>query len=193
LCGSKSWREFSRSARGIVDMNGSHLGTKEITRFDTWKDMDGWEIEKTSWGYSLNNTTSEQSYSICFLNDEFEMISSMQTPNSLCSGAAMGSRYVVQWYDVTTWGYRVAITEPIVDENAGVTPEPDKPPVDEDDTLKPDKPPVEDDTSKPDKPSADEDSEDAVSPDTGDGSRLWLILLIMAISGGIVVKAKKLS
>lgn len=109
------------------DMKGNHLGTHEIIRFGDWKSIDGWKLEKTEYGYSLSNYTSEQPYSICLIDEDFELISCMQVPDSLCDGTQLGSRCIVKWYDITTWGYRVAITEKIEGHNNDVIPEPDAP------------------------------------------------------------------
>ena len=107
----------------IFDMEGNHLGTHEIFHTTSWKDLDGWSFDKTSWGYSLYNRTSQQAYMIYFLNDDFELIFTMQVPDSIVSATHMGNRCAFTWYDYTIPGEAVAITEPIVVEDAPETDE----------------------------------------------------------------------
>ena len=149
----------------FFDMDGVHVGTYEVVKYNEWKSKDGWKIEKTSWGYNLYNSIPDQPYSICFLTEEFELISSMQVPEALSSGTHMGDRCIIKWYDLTTWGTRVAITEPIS--------------VQED--------PAEDGEAgvKPDKPS--DGAVDNAVPETGDDSELFLLFLGMLISIGVIL------
>ena len=107
----------------IFDMEGSHLGTHEIFHTTSWKDFDGWSFDKTSWGYSLYNSTSQQANMIYFLNDDFELIFAMQIPDSIVSATHMGNRCAFTWYDYTIPGEAVAITEPIVTEDTSETDE----------------------------------------------------------------------
>ena len=142
------------------DMKGKKLRTSEITTFKDWKSMDGWKMDKTGWGYSLYNSTSEQSYIICFLDEELELISSMQAPNISVNATHMGSRCIVKWYDITIMENRVAITEPILIENTGQLPNPITP----------------------------ENAEENASTKTGDNIKVLLLLFAMIISGGIIVR-----
>ena len=152
----------------LFDMKGNHLKTCDITTFNEWKSGDGWKMEKTRWGYSLYNTTSEQSDTICFINEDLELISSMQVPNSLSSGTHIGYRYIVKWYDITIWRYRAAITEPIAAVDTGDTPERDEP---EGDNA----------AAVPD------NSGDDSAPGTGDESGFLLMFFAMIVSGGVIV------
>jgi len=174
------------------DMEGSYIGTREIIRFQEWKNIDNWKLEKTSWGYSLSNMTSEQSHFVCFLNDEFELISSMQVPEILSSVSHMGNRCAVRWYDLMTYGYRIAITEPIVEENETMRPEPNQP-SEENGTKQPskdkDKGKVE--NSKPNDSSESKDAADENTPRTGDDNHLMLIYAAFLISGGIILRGFK--
>lgn len=176
------------------DMEGSYLGTHEVVICQEWKSIDGWKFAKTSWGYGLYNHTDDQPYNIYFLNDEFELISSLQVPDTLCDGSYMGTRGIVKWYDLTTWGYRIAITEPLLEESTEVTPKPDKPSDEESDdkgdVSKPDKP-SQDDGGDADKPSKGNGTEDKDTPKTGDDNNLVLICAVIIISGGIIVRSLK--
>ena len=149
----------------VFDMDGVHVGTYEVVKYNEWKSKDGWKIEKTSWGYNLYNSTPNQPYSICFLTEEFELISSMQVPEALSSGTHMGDRCIIKWYDLTTWGTRVAITEPISVQDD----------------------PAEDGEAgvKPDKPS--DGAVDNAVPETGDDFKLLLMFIVMFISAGVIL------
>lgn len=155
------------------DMEGSHLGTYDIMTLEDWKSIDGWKLEKTAWGYSLSNYTTDSPMMFYLLNDECAMISSMQVPDMICSGTHMGSRIAVKWYDLSVLEYRVAITEPIVDEKE------------------------EEIVPEPDKPSVEEDSEDKVTPEngavpnTGDTNNLIVLFTTLILSVGIIIESKK--
>ena len=148
-----------------LDTNGTHLGTHKITRSSSWKYPAGWKMEKASWGYSLYNDTPEQPYSIYFLNDAFELISSMELPYGMSDATRLGSRCIAKWHDLTTWGYRIAITEPIAPPQPTPEPTPEPTPV-------------------PDMPSEDE-IERFAAVTTGDESQLELLSLAMLLSIGI--------
>ncbi len=144
-----------------LDTDGTHLGTHKIIRCNNWKYPDGWKMEKTRWGYSLYNDTSEQPYMIYFLNDEFELISSMEVPSGLSDATHMGLRCIVKWYDMTTWGYRVAITEQIAADDSLIPLEPDVP--------------------------SEEEIKNFASVTTGDTSQLEMLCLVLMISSCILI------
>ena len=164
----------------LFDMDGKHQKTQEILTYTSWRDSEEWKIEKTSWGYVLSNYTQEVPYISYFLDEDFELISSLQVPSMMSSGALMGNRFSIKWYDISVPGYRVAITEPIVEENTELEPdfgESEEPGMDLD---KPDKP------DKPDK------SENNVTPATGDTTNLLLICMAIVISGCIIIRKLKI-
>ncbi len=176
-----------------LNVEGDLLRTHEVITFQDWKSMDGWKMEKTSWGYSLYNSTSEQPYIICFLNEKLELISSMQTPNSSDNATHMGSRCIVKWYDITIMRYRVAITEPIAPENTEELPEPIVPenagelpePITPENAGERPEPIVPDNTEG--LPESGESTADKAFMETGDKSNLLLLFFAMMISGVIIV------
>lgn len=166
------------------DIDGTHLATYEILQYKNWKSYDNWKMEETSWGYSLYNYTSEQPYIIYFLNDDFELISSMEVPGNLCDATHMGFRCIVKWYDVTTWGYRVAITQQIaVEDSVPTQPTPKPEPI-------PQPEPTPELTPQPAEPSGNK-TENITSPNTGAVSHPEMLFPVMIILGGIVVGCLK--
>ena len=204
-------------AVSVFDMEGRCLETHDLFRLQTWKAPEGWTFAKTDWGYIAGNTTSQQPYSLWFLNEDFELISSMQAPDSLCSGTYMGLRCVVKWYDITINGYRAAITKPFAAKNTSVTPggPPEKDEPESSVPSIPEGPPKEDEpeSSAPSipegpteegpeesEPSASEESaapesdrpseeaDGTASPDTADTGHIALFCLALLLSaGGILV------
>lgn len=192
----------------LFDMDGTQIKTQEVIRSQEWKDISGWKMEKTSWGYSLYINTSDQQYIICFLNEDLELISSMQVPNTLCDGTHMGNRCIVKWYDLTTWGYSVAITEPLVEEEQEVTPEPTPeitpeptptPEVTPDVTPEPTPGSDKTDDGKDDvvtvtpksENSSGNKTENGTNVNTGDGSHLELLFLVMFVGAGVMIGCVK--
>lgn len=187
----------------MFDMAGTHLETREILTYTNWRDVEEWKIEKTSWGYTLSNYTQDSPHMFWFLDDEFNLFSSLQAPYMMSSGAHMGFRISMKWYDISVFGYRVAITEPIVEESTELEPDPEEPDEPETDLVVP----GDSDGStggdadkntggKPvsgTSPSAEESSGTTTAPSTGDSSNLWLWITIAVVSGVVLlaVPAKK--
>lgn len=179
----------------LFNMDGTHQGTREILTYTGWRDQESWKIEKTSWGYTLSNYTREKPHMFYFLDEDFDLISSLQVPDMMGSGTHMGSRFSVKWYDIMTPGYKVAITEPIVDENTESGPDSGE----EDEPIKPETEPDKPDESdksedmesekvKQENMSSEEFSESNPSPATGDAQNLFLIGMLVVISCYIILK-----